>query len=227
MRRGDSPVDGPAVLDTAGGGSAGEGGAPRQVLTLEGVSRSFGPTVALAPVSLSVTAGAICAVVGPNGSGKTTLLRIAAGLTVPTTGRRTVDGTSLYLSPGDGGRRAQTPAEAVRFAARLAGTVADDDVLETVGLAPHAHRPTSQLSAGQRARMTIAIALACRPVVACLDEPTAHLDDDGGMVAGAAILRLASSGTAVLVATHDGLLPGLADARLHLRDGRVVEEMSP
>jgi len=182
----------------------------------------YGQRVALAPLTLRVLPGAVCLVTGPNGSGKTTLLRLAAGLTVPTRGARHALGSALYLGPGDGVRAAQSARQAVRFVTALAGRRAGgDEALAVVGLGELADVPSAALSSGERARISLAIALASRPAVACLDEPTAHLDADGRAVAVEVVARLAAGGAAVLVATHDeGLLGEVAGTRLHLVAGR-------
>jgi ABC-type multidrug transport system ATPase subunit len=192
-------------------------------LVLEGIMRSFGTTVALAPIGLNLGRGAICEVTGANGSGKSTLLRVAAGVIRPSGGRRWAAGPALYLQPGDGARRAQTVRQAVEFVASTRGNVTTvREALTTVGLRELADTPVRQLSSGQRARVTLAIALAFRPSVACFDEPTAHLDGEGCMAAKAVVYRLAGQGSAVLVATHDKeFLGGLADRRIRLSRGRL------
>ncbi|MPZ89425.1 MAG: ATP-binding cassette domain-containing protein [Nitriliruptorales bacterium] len=194
------------------------------VLALEEVSRSYGPTVALAPLTLRLSSGTLCLVHGPNGSGKTTLLRLAAGMLAPTTGRRHAVGRAVYVRSGDGTRAVQSPRQAVSFAATASGRDCDaGPYLAEVGLADVADLPAAKLSAGQRARVTLAVVLASRPAMVCMDEPTVHLDAEGRAAAIRVIRQLASTGTAVLVATHeDGLLSEVADARVCLRDG-VVE----
>ncbi len=192
-------------------------------LVLEGMSRSFGRTLALAPIGLHLGPGAICEVTGPNGSGKSTLLRVAAGIIRPTTGRRWAAGPVLYLRPGDGARRAQTVRQAVDFIAQARGNGPGvERALATVGLGDLADTPVGQLSSGQRARVTLAIALVFRPCVACFDEPTAHLDREGCSAARKVIDELAGRSTAVLVATHDEtFLAGLPDRRIRLARGRL------
>ena len=191
------------------------------VLSLDRVSRAYGSVVALAPLTLHLGRGSVCVVQGANGSGKTTLLRLAAGILVPTTGRRHAKGRSLYLRSGDGVRHAQSARQAVRFATALTGASCEvQAVLDAVELTDLADVAAATLSAGQRARATLAVAAACRPDIACLDEPTAHLDRQGHAVAAHIVRELAARGAAVLVATHDdGFLSAVADARVDLRRG--------
>lgn len=168
----------------------------------------------------------MCAITGGNGAGKTTLLRLAAGLLRPTTGSRRCVGPALYLRAGDGARRAQTPAQAIRFAHRAGrGTgngIALDSVLAEVGLAALASVPSGRLSAGERGRLSLGVALAAHPALLCLDEPTAHLDRDGCAIAAGVVWRLAALGTAVLIATHDPGMSVRADARVRLDAGRAA-----
>lgn len=188
-------------------------------LALDGVTRTYGSTLALAPLSLTVHPGSLCLVTGANGSGKTTLLRLAAGVLAPTGGERRAARPACYLRAGDGARSPQRVSEAVGFAAALGGGDVST-ALSSTGLEALESRRARELSAGQRARLTLAVALACRPALACLDEPTAHLDADGVSCALEVLAGLADGGAAVLVATHDAeSLLGHADGVLRLRDG--------
>lgn len=195
-----------------------------EALSLQGVSRTFGHTLALAPLTLTVHAGTVSTVGGPNGSGKTTLLRVAAGVLAPSSGIRSISGRSLYLPAGGGVRSWQTPRDAVTFAAVVSHTMPDvEGVLNSCDLLHLSNTPAARLSTGQRARVTLAVALVARPALLCLDEPTSGLDADGVSVAASALAALRAAGCAVLVASHDpqGLV-GQADAQLYLDGGRLV-----
>ena len=194
-------------------------------LELRDVSRTFGQTVALAPVTLTLHEGTVSAIGGANGAGKTTLLRVAAGLLKPSSGTRQVHGGALYLSAGGGVRSGQTPRDAVAFAAALAGTPADPDgILDSCALSGVANVPAGRLSTGQRVRVTLAVALAARASLLCLDEPTSGLDAAGVAVATHVLAVLRAAGCAVLVASHDPrILRAAFDARLDLRAGRLVK----
>lgn len=193
------------------------------MLELACAARSFGSRAALHPVSLRVHRGTVCLVHGANGSGKTTLLRVAAGLLVPTSGTRRAWDRAIYLRPGSGARDRQRVGEAVAVAARLAGTA--DGVgpaLARAGLDGLADRRVGELSAGRRGRLLAALALVTRPGIACLDEPGAHLDDEGATMIWSIVRELAAAGCAVLVATpaHVRLDPP-PDARLLVAEGTV------
>lgn len=208
---------------------AGPGGPARApVLRLQAASRRHGGVLALAPVSLSLHPGTATLVTGHNGSGKSTLLKVAAGLLRPTTGSREATGRALYLLSGHGARAVETAHTAVSTAARLAGVAAPlaaesaAAALEAAGLGDLAGRPAGSLSSGQRARLSLAVALACPASVVCLDEPTAHLDSDGPPLVDRVLAALRERGAAVLVSTHDAAGPSWpVDAHLHLDRGAL------
>ena len=199
------------------------GTAPALGLALAGVTRRHGGHSVWAPLDLRLDAGTVSVVTGENGSGKTTLLRLAAGLLQPTTGVRTCPGTALYLRAGAGLRSAQTVSDAVATTAALVGRRgASGPALALLGIAAHADRRLGTLSAGERVRVTLAVAVAAEPALLCLDEPTGVLDERGVDVLVTVLGHLRSAGSAVLVATHQpGSLLPLADAHLQLSDGRL------
>lgn len=192
-------------------------------LLLSEVTRRFAGRTVWAPLDLQLHAGTVSIVTGGNGSGKTTLLRLAAGLLQPSTGSRTCPGTSLYLRAGAGLRSAQTVDDAVTTSAALVGRgAAAGAALALLGITSYADRRLGTLSAGERVRATLAVAVAVEPTVLCLDEPTGVLDEGGVDLLVAVLGHLRSAGCAVLVATHqpDALLP-VADAHLRLSQGRL------
>ncbi len=203
------------------------------VLELRAAGRRYDQAWAVLPVSLSLGAGTATLVSGRNGSGKSTLLRMAAGLLRPTTGTRHAPGRSLYLLSGHGARSAATAMMNLAMAIRLSGGSAAwasghaRQSLDEVGLASVADQPAGTLSSGQRARLSLAVALACPVPLVCLDEPTAHLDDEGSTVVVQALERLRGRGTALLVASHDpASTTWPVDARLHLVEGRIEQDVA-
>jgi putative ABC transport system ATP-binding protein len=97
-------------------------------------------------------------------------------------------------------------------------------LLDYVGLAARAaHRP-SELSGGEMQRVAIARALANRPRLLLADEPTGELDQTTGSQVADLLDRLHDDGTAVVVVTHDTAMAARAGRRVHMRDGRIVED---
>jgi heme ABC exporter ATP-binding subunit CcmA len=174
---------------------------------------------ALAGVDLDAGPGEIVLLSGANGAGKTTLLRLVAGLVPLYSGEAVVLGHDLSL-PGD--RQAVrrqlsllghetfcyddlSAAENLRFAARAAGraTAAADAALERVGLEASAGTLHRRLSAGQRRRLALGVAIAREPSALLLDEPHAGLDATGRAVLDTVVLEAAARGATVLLASHE------------------------
>ncbi len=163
------------------------------IVRIEGLTRRFGPIVAVDRVDLEIARGELFALLGGSGCGKTTLLRMLAGFETPDEGRLFIDGQDMtdvppYRRPvnmmfqsyalfphmdvaanvGYGLRR--DGVKAPEIAARVS------EILALVHLQDHAKRKPSQLSGGQRQRVALARALVKRPKLLLLDEPLAALD---------------------------------------------------
>jgi len=202
------------------------------------------PLTILHPLSLQVAQGQFLSIVGPSGSGKSTLLGLIAGLDAPTSGDVLIDEVNITRLDEDGLARLRgekigfvfqffhlipslTAYENVAVPMEIAG-VADPRsraraLLEEVGLTGRAHHYPSQLSGGEQQRVALARALANNPRIVLADEPTGNLDTTNGRH----IMELLrdvhrTRGTTLVLVTHDAELAALADAKLVLRDGRVV-----
>ncbi len=177
------------------------------LLSVQGLTRTFGPRPLFTELSLDLRAGERVGLIGPNGSGKSTLLRLLAGRDEPDAGTRSVRrGARLgYLPQDDVFAPGQTARDVVLAAL-------DDESIEEheretraaitltqVGFSD-ADRPADILSGGWRKRLALARELARRPDFLLLDEPTNHLDLPG-IVWLERLLRAAPFG--YLVATHD------------------------
>jgi zinc transport system ATP-binding protein len=183
-----------------------------------------GPAV-LTDLSLRIEEGEFVAIAGPNGGGKTTLLRLALGLERPAKGRVLLFGEPA-ASFGDRSRigylaqRARlgvhAPAtvrevvEAGRAPLRPVGRLrpedraAVDEALERVGMAELARRPLNRLSGGQQQRAFIAKALAARPKLLVLDEPTTGVDVEAQEALAALLARLHGElGVTILYVSHE------------------------
>lgn len=205
-----------------------------------------GTLAVLQHVSFSVPQGTFVAIVGPSGSGKTTLLGLLAGLDVPTSGTVSLDGVDLTRLTEDERARLRgekvgfifqtfqliptlTALENVQVPLELRGEdgapARARALLERVGLADRMDHFPSQLSGGEQQRVAIARAFSNSPRVLFADEPTGNLDG----VTGARIVELLealnrSSGSTVVLVTHDLTLAERAHRLIRLRDGEVVED---
>jgi len=208
-----------------------------EVLVAEGVRRTYGDTIAVDGVSLSLTEGEVFALVGPNGAGKTTLVRALTGTTdakgtvelfgaAPTD----VDRHRIGLLPQD-----FTPQErltAMELLTYYAGLYDEarpvDDVLDDVGLADDADTWFENLSGGQRRRACVATALINDPDLLVLDEPTTGIDPAGRRALWRLLSGLADRGVTILVTTHYmEEAHELADRVGLLSDGQLVALDTP
>ncbi len=205
------------------------------------------PLTILHPLSLDIPRGHFVAVVGPSGSGKSTLLGLIAGLDAPTSGSVIIDGVDITQLGEDRLARLRgekigfvfqffhlipslTAYENVAVPLEIAGSPnalpAARALLEEVGLTDRAHHYPSQLSGGEQQRVALARALANDPPIVLADEPTGNLDSRNGRLIMELLRKIHSTrGATVVLVTHDADLAALADARLVLRDGRVVERV--
>ncbi|MEV6928091.1 ATP-binding cassette domain-containing protein [Dactylosporangium sp. NPDC051485] len=224
-------------------------------LSARGLTRRYGPFLAVHDVDLDLAAGDWHALIGPNGAGKSTLLNLLAGTIRPTGGRVVLAGRDITRTRP--ARRArlgiartfQTPAvlesltaldNLVVAAWRHTGTrtgwrparrreLAARGLhrLDEFGLADHAHTKASALSHGQRRLLDIAAALTANPSVLLLDEPAAGLADHDLTLLLDTLRRLPAL-TAVLMVEHNqDVVTSLADTVTVLHHGRVLATGTP
>ena len=203
------------------------------------------PLTILHPLSLQIQHGQFVAVVGPSGSGKSTLLGLIAGLDAPSSGSVLIDNVDITRLDEDSLAKLRgekvgfvfqffhlipslTASENVAVPMEIAGL--DDarpraeQLLEEVGLLGRAHHYPSQLSGGEQQRVALARALANNPPIVLADEPTGNLDSANGRHILELLRKIHNGrGTTIVLVTHDAELAAIADARLMMRDGRVVE----
>jgi putative ABC transport system ATP-binding protein len=200
----------------------------------------------LREVSFEIPQGALVSIVGPSGSGKTTLLGLLAGLDTPSRGTVLYDQVDITTLDED--ERAQLRGERVGFIFQSfqliptltalenvqvplelrgesnAGARATE-LLARVGLADRLDHFPTQLSGGEQQRVAIARAFVNAPRILFADEPTGNLDSE----TGAKIVQLIeelnkSSGSTVVIVTHDPSLAARTSRIIRLSDGRVVED---
>jgi putative ABC transport system ATP-binding protein len=198
---------------------------------------------ALRGVSLRIDRGEYVAVVGPSGSGKSTLMHLMGCLDRPTSGVLRVGGRDVATLRD--GELAELRNRTIGFVFQsfqlLGRTSAMDNVglplvyrgvrraerrdraeaaLRAVGLGHRLEHRPSQLSGGEQQRVAIARALVGEPRLLLADEPTGNLDTGSGAeVMGLLSDLVRDRAVAVVVVTHDHEVAGLADRRVHVRDG--------
>lgn len=185
------------------------------MIEVQGLSKSYGQTLAVDDLSFGVRPGVVTGFLGPNGAGKTTSMRMILGLDRPTAGRALIGGRP-YAELADplrqvgalldahavhGGRTARGH---LRWLAHSNGLPDSrvDAVLAQVGLAEVARKRIKGFSLGMRQRLGVAGALLGDPPVLLLDEPVNGLDPEGIRWIRTLLRGLAAEGRAVLVSSH-------------------------
>jgi putative ABC transport system ATP-binding protein len=221
------------------------------LINLESVSKVYGAgdaaVLALQNFSLTVSVGESLAVMGPSGSGKSTLMNILGCLDTPSSGSYWFAGENVsrlnetelahvrncrigfvfqqfqLLPKLSAWRNVELPllyrnvADRRRLALRA---------LDQVGLSNRIdHRP-NQLSGGQQQRVAIARALVTDPDLILADEPTGNLDSASSRDVLAVLRDLNEQGRTIIVITHDPEVAPVAQRTVHMRDGRLVEELA-
>jgi ABC transporter DrrB family efflux protein len=210
---------------------------------VEGVTKRFGATVALAGVDLDVTEGTVFGLLGPNGAGKTTLVRVLATLLEPDAGRAEVFGRDVvHEAPavrellGLTGQFAAvdeilTGRENLQMFGRLFDLSRDEarrraaELLERFELADAADRPARTYSGGMRRRLDLASSLLTRPRILFLDEPTTGLDPRSRNEIWAIVRELVREGTTIMLTTqYLEEADQLADRIAVIDHGRVIAQ---
>ncbi len=205
---------------------------------IEGLTVRYGDLVAVDDVSFTARHGEVTAVLGPNGAGKTTTIEVCEGYRTATTGtvrvlgldparqqQRLAERMGVMLQEGgiSPGARAR---DAVRQYCALYGRGVDpDELVRRVGLAERSTATWRRMSGGERQRLSLALALAARPDVAFLDEPTSGVDVHGRDTIREVVRELAGGGCAVVLATHElDEAERLADRVVIFDRGEVVAD---
>jgi ABC-2 type transport system ATP-binding protein len=206
------------------------------MIEVRGLTKRFGPVLAVDQLSFAVEQGTITGFLGSNGAGKTTTLRMLLGLIRPDAGTATISGRTyrdlaqplhqvgavLEASSFHPGRTARNHLR-VQAMAGHADPARIDDVLRLVELASAADRRIGGFSLGMRQRLGLATALLTDPELLILDEPANGLDPEGVRWLRDLLRGLAAQGRTVLVSSH--LLAEVAqtvDSVLILDHGRFV-----
>ncbi len=222
------------------------------VIALRGVSKHFDgkrKVTALDRIDLSIGRGEMTSIVGPSGSGKSTLLNLIGGLDRPSEGDVELDGQTLARLSDDDLTRVRR--DKIGFIFQFFNLLPTLSCLENVALPLHLrgwprkkagerarellglvklsarleHLP-DELSGGERQRVAIARALSIYPPILLADEPTGNLDS----TTGAEILKLIHDlherlGATILIVTHDQTVAESCSRTIHIRDGKVFEDV--
>ena len=228
------------------------------LLQVEGVSKSFGALAALTDVSLTVSAGEVVSVIGPNGAGKSTLFNVITGLHGATRGRVLFDGQVITGRAPEAVNRlglaktfqitnvfpgisvyenvrvaAQSRApEAGRFTSLWRRPDVEGAVMELLvafGLEGRRDEIAQNLSHGEQRYLEICLALATKPTLLLLDEPTAGMTPGETRDATALIRRMAlARGLTLLLIEHDmSVVMGISDRVAVLHFGQKIAEGPP
>jgi branched-chain amino acid transport system ATP-binding protein len=220
-------------------------------LEVRGVDVRFGGVTALQKVDLDATAGQVTGLIGPNGAGKTTLFNVVTGLQKPQAGRVLLDGKDITVLPPH--RRARlgvartfqrlevfgslTVRENILVAAEIrrrwsrdgsnTRKVADE-VMAEVGLQAFSRERCDTLPTGLARLVEVARALATRPALLLLDEPSSGLDEQETDELAALLGRLAERDLAVLLVEHDVEMVMSVCRTIHVLDfGRILAVGTP
>ncbi len=207
-------------------------------------------THALSEVHLSIAKGEYVSISGPSGCGKSTLLSLLGLLDTPTGGTYQLNGTNAEaLKAND---RARIRNKEIGFVFQAFNLIGDLSVFENVEL-PLTYRPgvgkaerreralkalervgmghrikhfPSQLSGGQQQRVAVARALVGEPSILLADEPTGNLDSKNGEQVMGLLKELHCAGATICMVTHDPRYADFADRKIHMFDGRIVDEQT-
>jgi putative ABC transport system ATP-binding protein len=205
-------------------------------------------THALSGVHFVIGKGDYLSIAGPSGCGKSTLLSILGLLDTPSGGRYVLNGTPVENL--DASQRAHIRNKEIGFIFQAFNLIGDLTVFENVELpltyragmkaaerkkrvlealerVRMAHRLNhypAQLSGGQQQRVAVARALVGSPSILLADEPTGNLDSKNGEQVMTLLADLHSEGATICIVTHDPRYADYADRKIHMFDGRVVDE---
>jgi tungstate transport system ATP-binding protein len=204
----------------------------------EGLCFDAGGRRLIGPLDIAIRPGRCTVVMGANGAGKSLLLRLLHGLIAPTKG-------TVFWESGPLDRAARDAQAMVfqrpvmlrrsvlanlRFALSVRGVrgaeraAREGEALAMARLADLAHRPARVLSGGEQQRLAVARALACRPKLLFLDEPTASLDPASTFAIEALVDQARAAGVTIVLVTHDvAQARRLGDDLVFLQDGQVAE----
>lgn len=223
------------------------------ILEVRGLSVRFGGLRAVDNVSFTIARNRITAVIGPNGAGKSTLFNLISGPLRPHAGRVLIEGIDYTTRPpyrrlAAGLARSfqitnlffdLTVAENLRLAAQVLEPISMawrpvrascrakervDELLARFGLAAKARYLAGKLSHGEQRRLEVAVAIAGKPKILLLDEPTQGMSHGDTLETAALIKSLAAEVTVLLIEHDIGLVMSLSDHVIVMHQGQILAE---
>ena len=204
-------------------------------LSVRGLTYRVGAEALIDGINLTVDSAGVTMVLGANGAGKSLLLRLLHGLIEPSAGAIEWGGSPLsretkqrqamlFQKPMLLRRSVAANLDFVLAARGVRDAPRRDALLAQVGLEDHARRPARRLSGGEQQRLALACALAHRPDVLFLDEPTASLDPASTQRIEALVVAAHEAGTKIIGVSHDiGQARRLADDIIFMHRGQIAE----
>ena len=222
------------------------------LIQLKTVSKAYeteaGDFLALKNVNLAIGQGEFVGVIGKSGSGKSTLINMISGIDHPTGGEIHVGGVPIYtLNEGEMAKwRGRNLGIVFQFFQLLPILTAIEnvmlpmdfcnmyspsrrhqramEVLDLVGVAPHANKLPGQLSGGEQQRVAIARALANDPPIILADEPTGNLDSKTAAIIFSLFESLVKAGKTIVMVTHDSDQARRVNRTIIIADGEIIEQ---
>ncbi len=217
----------------------------KTMIEARGLSKFYGPFVAIQDISFAIPEGQVVAFLGPNGAGKSTTMKVLTGYLAPSEGHAAIAGMDIQTDRIEASKRLgylpengplypdMTPLEMLEFFGEARGMEADqlakriDAVIEQCALQDVLEKPIGKLSKGLRQRVGLAQVLLHEPDVLIMDEPTAGLDPNQIRHFRDNIQELRKTKT-VLISTHIlQEVDAIADRVLFVHDGRLIFDGSP
>lgn len=213
------------------------------MIDIKDIKKSYGSGESqlnvLKGISLKIEDGDFVVILGASGSGKSTFLNVISGLETPDSGKVIYDSTDItalndkeltefrkanigfifqqyYLLPN------MNVDKNVKMGADLVGNKNYQDIIEAVGLGQKLHKYPSQLSGGEQQRVSVARALAKKPKVLFLDEPTGALDEETGRQVLDYISKLQKEyGFTIVMVTHNLNIAEMANTIIKMNSGKI------
>jgi len=216
-----------------------------KILELKDVSKIYGDLHALSHINLTVNEGEWLSIMGPSGSGKTTMLNIIGCMDTPSEGSVVLDGADISRETAANLTKIRRDKIGLIFqqfhlisylsalenvmVAQYYHSMPDEkeamEALEKVGLGQRAHHLPTQLSGGEQQRVCIARALINSPRILLGDEPTGNLDEENERIVVDIFHRLHDEGVTLVVVTHDPEVGDVAQRKIVLEYGKIVQDI--